>query len=89
MGEPVDFTAAGGTIGDGPAGEANAMNEKEDSKPPKPPGRSGKLDLPKVGEVVIKHEDLPTKAPDDKRIHPRRPLPPVPDKSPDESREDR
>jgi hypothetical protein len=37
--------------------------------------------LPVSDEVVLKHEDAPPKGPADKRIHGRRPLPLVPEKS--------
>jgi len=31
------------------------------------------------GEFVVQHQTLPPKPPDEKRIHPRRPLPRVPE----------
>jgi len=31
------------------------------------------------GEVIVEHHSMPPKGPEDKRIHPRRPLPVVPD----------
>ena len=37
--------------------------------------------LPVSDEVVLKHEGAPPKGPPDKRIHGRRPLPLVPEKS--------
>jgi len=39
--------------------------------------------LQSSGEVVVRHHDRPPKGPPDKRIHPRRPLPRVPDAPPD------
>ena len=41
----------------------------------------GKIVLPLSDEVVLKHEDAPPKGPPDKRIHGRRPMPLVPEKS--------
>jgi hypothetical protein len=41
--------------------------------------RPGEISLKPAGEVVVTHEDMPAKLPEDKRIHPRRPLPPVPE----------
>lgn len=57
---------------------ANAQDEK---KPEQPSNRTGEFNLPLSGEVVVQHDDLPEKPPDDKKIHPRRPLPLVPDAS--------
>jgi hypothetical protein len=42
-----------------------------------------KTSLPSSGEKVLRYEDTPPKAEPPKRIHPRRPLPPVPDAKPD------
>jgi hypothetical protein len=44
----------------------------------------GEIALPMSDEVVLKHEDAPPKGPPDKRIHGRRPLPLVPEKSREE-----
>lgn len=38
--------------------------------------------LKSSGEVVVEHHDAPPPGPLDKQIHPRRPLPIVPDRSP-------
>jgi hypothetical protein len=47
-----------------------------------PPGRDRErsLELPLRGKVTIVSTEAPPKAPPGKRIHPRRPLPLVPDK---------
>jgi len=39
----------------------------------------GETSLECVGEVVVRHEESAPPAPEGKRIHPRRPLPSVPD----------
>lgn len=38
--------------------------------------------LESSGEVVVEHHSIPPKGPADKRIHPRRPLPHVPESRP-------
>jgi hypothetical protein len=37
------------------------------------------------GEVVLTPKEAPAKQPEHKRIHPRRPMPPIPDAAPKES----
>ena len=37
--------------------------------------------LEPAGEFVVEHHPVPPKGPADKTIHPRRPLPPVPEKA--------
>jgi len=44
----------------------------------KPSSSSGELTLKPSGVVVVRHEETAAKAPEDKRIHPRRPLPLIP-----------
>jgi hypothetical protein len=42
--------------------------------------------LKPAGSVTVRHEDKPREGPDEvRRIHPRRPLPTIPDSSPDDS----
>jgi hypothetical protein len=47
------------------------------------PGKSssstGQLSLKSSGEVVLNYEETAAKAPEGKRIHPRRPVPSVPE----------
>jgi hypothetical protein len=38
--------------------------------------------LESAGEFVVEHSPAPPKGPAEKTIHPRRPLPPVPEKAP-------
>jgi hypothetical protein len=38
--------------------------------------------LPSAGEVVVEHHDTPPPGPPEKQIHPRRPLPLVPEARP-------
>jgi len=40
------------------------------------------------GEVQVTPTEKPSEPPADKKIHPRRPLPPVPDKSSNNDKED-
>src|SRR5205085_2781040 len=44
----------------------------------RPQEQKGAMPLKPVGEVVVTHEEAAAKQPPDKKIHPRRPLPPVP-----------
>jgi hypothetical protein len=41
--------------------------------------------LPSSGEVVLKPNEMPPKGEPGKRIHPRRPLPPIPEGKPDQT----
>jgi len=43
---------------------------------------TGEFILESSGEVVVTHLPSPPKGPPEKKIHPRRPLPPVPDARP-------
>jgi hypothetical protein len=54
-------------------------NDKKATGTPTAPNPDRLLHSP--GEVVVKHEDLPAPVPEEKKIHRRRPLPLVPDKS--------
>jgi hypothetical protein len=54
------------------------------NQPKKPePGttESKEISLPLSDEVVLRHEEVPPKVPEDKRIHRRRPLPLVPEEA--------
>jgi hypothetical protein len=44
----------------------------------KPSSSTGNFSLTSSGEVVVSHQQEATRAPEGKRIHPRRPVPPVP-----------
>jgi hypothetical protein len=47
---------------------------------PKPPGHTNDVPLQPAGEIVVSHEEAASKPSPEKQIHPRRPLPPVPEK---------
>lgn len=64
---------------------SEAGTDKEKSKGSQP--RQDEVSLEPSGEVVVIPKASLPKAPEDKRIHPRRPLPPIPD-APDEGKED-
>ena len=44
--------------------------------------RSPQVPLESAGEVVVEHHTTPPRGPKDKQIHPRRPLPRVPEAPP-------
>jgi len=56
--------------------------KEPDAPSPEPPAEKR---IKPQGEVVVEHHPTPPKGPDDKRIHPRRPLPPVPTKTDEDS----
>lgn len=56
------------------------MSEDSQKNVNKPTGSTGEVILQSPGEVTVKHDVLPPKSDDDKHIHPRRPLPLIPDK---------
>jgi hypothetical protein len=59
-------------------------SDRREESPP-PGGTPGEVELEPVGEVrVDRPRDAPARQPEDKRIHPRRPLPAVPDAPKDE-----
>jgi hypothetical protein len=64
---------------------ANPQNEKKGE----PSDSKGEFKLPSPGEVIVKHDDLPPKPPEDKKIHRRRPLPLVPEAPGDDPGENR
>jgi hypothetical protein len=55
-------------------------NQKDEKSPPKPAAPEKPVPLQPAGEVVVTPEPCAPKAPPGKTIHPRRPLPPVPEK---------
>jgi hypothetical protein len=57
--------------------------ETEKTKAASKPSDLGEIELKPAGDTVVTAKDLPAKAAGNKRIHPRRPLPLVPD-APDE-----
>ena len=65
--------------------DSEAGTDREKSKGNQP--REDEVSLESSGEVVVIPKASLPKPPEDKRIHPRRPLPPIPD-APDEGRED-
>ncbi len=52
-----------------------------------PSGQRDETRLEPSGEVVVTHHKIPPKGPADKQIHPRRPLPPVPNAPPQDAKE--
>jgi hypothetical protein len=56
-----------------------AMGKKRE---PADSSSSGKSRLPPSGEVVVTHKEEAAKPPEDKHIHPRRPLPLIPQAPP-------
>jgi hypothetical protein len=50
-------------------------------KQPKPNDR-GEAPLPAAGETVVRYDETATKPSSGKQIHPRRPLPKVPERGP-------
>jgi hypothetical protein len=67
--------------------EVTVPNPRDKNNTGVPPAPNSEILLDSHGEVVVKHEDLPAKPPADKKIHPRRPLPLVPDKSEEGSKD--
>ena len=65
--------------------DSEAGTDKEKSKGSQ--SRQDEVSLEPSGEVMLIPETSLPKPPEDKRIHPRRPLPPIPD-APDEGKED-
>jgi hypothetical protein len=63
------------------------MNDKNEPDEPELPASGGARELPRRGDAFVRPEQLPPPGPDDKTIHQRRPLRPVPEaplKSPDQ-----
>ena len=50
--------------------------------------RPGEVRLSSAGEAVLTYKEAPAKPPEDKRIHPRRPLPLVPEAPAEDTGED-
>jgi len=70
---------------------SDTENEGKHGEQEKPSSPHKNVMLPFAGQKELRHEDLPPQAPVDKRIHRRRPLPPVPEAQPskDNSPQDR
>jgi hypothetical protein len=51
--------------------------------------QTGESILESPGEVVVTHSDTPPKKPADKKIHPRRPLPPIPQGTPSDEEDNK
>jgi len=49
---------------------------------------SGEFNLEPAGEVAVTHHPAPPKIEEEKKIHPRRPLPAVPEKKPPQQKDD-
>jgi hypothetical protein len=64
---------------------ANPQNEKKGDTSES----TGEFKLPSPGEVIVQHDDLPPKPPEDKKIHRRRPLPLVPEAPGEDTGENR
>lgn len=60
-------------------------DSQNENKPCEPSGSTGEVILQSPGEVTVKHADLPVKPTDSKKVHPRRPLPLVPEPEDDQS----
>jgi len=56
---------------------------RNEEKQPAPSNEPRETRLEPVGEIVVEHHPAPPKGPPNKTIHPRRPLPPVPDRRPE------
>jgi hypothetical protein len=61
-------------------------NKSDSHRSRDPAGDEDEIEIPSSGEATVETRDKPTRAPAGKKIHPRRPLPPVPDS--DRSNED-
>ena len=61
------------------------QNSQEKDKPASIPARLGESRLEPGGEVVVTRKEAPPRAPEKKKIHPRRPMPLVPESSPEPS----
>jgi hypothetical protein len=62
--------------------EVNVMGTKNSSdprRPPQPADDGDEVEIPPAGEATVETRDKPPRAPAGKTIHPRRPLPAVPD----------
>ena len=65
-----------------------SKDQCEDKKPSKTSKPGDRITLRSAGEVVITHRESAEKAPKDKRIHPRRPMPKVPEAPPEDKEGD-
>lgn len=52
-------------------------SKKKPQETPQP--QPDQIRLERAGQVVVEHHPTPPSGPADKQIHPRRPLPPIPD----------
>src|SRR5207302_3133930 len=58
-------------------------SEQENKSPPQPPSPSDEgIVLESRGEAKLSYTETPPEAPEGKRIHRRRPLPPIPEAAP-------
>jgi hypothetical protein len=57
------------------------QNSQEKDKPATIPARLGESRLEPSGEVVVARKKAPSRPPENKKIHPRRPMPLVPESS--------
>ncbi len=57
--------------------------KKPRKRPTQPSPSTGEFTLTSPGEFVVTHKGKPAKPPEGKRIHPRRPLPLVPQARPE------
>ena len=58
------------------------------NSPANEPGSPAGTPLKPAGNMTVRHEDKPPEAPEVRRIHPRRPLPAVPESVPEGSPRD-
>jgi len=63
-------------------GKKPGQSEKEPAQP-----EANEVPLRSMGDVVVVHQESPAKAPPQKQIHPRRPLPRIPKSRGEASRE--
>jgi hypothetical protein len=56
-------------------------------RPDNSPSPLAETPLESSGEFVVEHRPIPPKGPADKKIHPRRPLPLVPNAPPEQKKE--
>jgi hypothetical protein len=59
--------------------ERSQGDDRADRESEEPSGNNPEIVLPETGEVRVIPRDLPKRAPTERTIHPRRPLPNVPE----------
>lgn len=64
------------------------LSPDEDQSQKPSDGQVSEVELKPMGRVKVEHHDAPPPGPPDKKIHQRRPLPPVPPAKDDENRQE-